>query len=328
MPPRSPLSSSIPHAPYRPHRARLAGDRARLYDLLLDGILHHRDRTLLPRGTTGSQIQDLLELIRQENPLALFEEAQVIHSGFGLNWGNPMLALTYRPDVAELQAKTAQTAREVLHRCGNATAGTAARALRFHDHLASRCRYAPDAPLAHDAPGALVRGEAVCDGIARAYKLLCDEAGIPCAVVTGSSGGPHAWNIAWVEGHWAHVDVTDDLASPGGHGPVSRAFFGLSDREVLRERTIDSEHPPCPNNLGFYRSLGLYAKTPAQLAGLCHRQFVRGERDFEVELGEGPASTLSNDELLNTVGSALLRAGRSGRVQLSARRTGVVRVVV
>ncbi len=363
------------HAPFRPHRTLITGDQAQLYDLLLDGILGCKDRVPLPRGTTGTQVQDLLERIRQENPLALFEEARVMRSGFGLSWGNPVLTLTYRPDVAELQAKAARAAREVLrqcggtvageaalalrfhdhlashcryepdaplaheapgalmHRevlrqCGGTVAGEAALALRFHDHLASHCRYEPDAPLAHEAPGALMHGAAVCDGIAKAYKLLCDEAGIPCTVVTGSSGGPHAWNVVRVEGRWAHVDVTDDLASPGGQRPVSRAFFGLSDQEVLRERAIKSGHPPCPNNLGFYRSLGLHAETPAGLASLCYRRFARGEHDFEVELSADLIDALDNDGLLKTVGSALLQAGRSGRVQLSARRTGVVRVVV
>lgn len=316
------------HAPFRPHRTLITGDQAQLYDLLLDGILGCKDRVPLPRGTTGTQVQDLLERIRQENPLALFEEARVMRSGFGLSWGNPVLTLTYRPDVAELQAKAAQAAREVLRQCGGTVAGEAALALRFHDHLASHCRYEPDAPLAHEAPGALMHGAAVCDGIAKAYKLLCDEAGIPCTVVTGSSGGPHAWNVVRVEGRWAHVDVTDDLASPGGQRPVSRAFFGLSDQEVLRERAIKSGHPPCPNNLGFYRSLGLHAETPAGLASLCYRRFARGEHDFEVELSADLIDALDNDGLLKTVGSALLQAGRSGRVQLSARRTGVVRVVV
>ena len=66
-------------------------------------------------------------------------------------------------------------------------------------------------------------GEAVCDGIAKAYKLLCDEAGILCAVVTGSNGGLDAWNVARVAGHWAHVDVTDDLALPRSCGAKQRA---------------------------------------------------------------------------------------------------------
>lgn len=349
----APATEPTARTPYRPHRTQLLGGQAQLYDLLLDGLLAHEGHIRLPRGTTGSQVQPLLEHIRQENPLALFEGARVVRCyAFGPAGTFSTLEVRYRTDAAELQKLMQQAARDALHHCGGPEAGEAALALRFHDRLAAQCRYVPDATLAHEAAGALVYGEAVCDGIAKAYKLLCDEAGIPCAVVTGSSGGPHAWNVARIAGHWAHMDVTDDLALPRSCGAkqraagnrvaggaddksadISRAYFGLSDRELPPGRSIDQPCPACPHNLGLYRSLGLHAKNPAQLASLCRQQFERGRNAFEVELGsefprsaDAPAQT--GDSLLAVVGASLLQAGRSGRVQLSSRRPGVVRVTV
>jgi len=55
----------------------------------------------------------------------------------------------------------------------------------------------------------------VCEGYARALKVVCDKLGIPCVLVDGdainSSGnaGPHMWNYVRMEdGKWYGVDVT------------------------------------------------------------------------------------------------------------------------
>ena len=50
----------------------------------------------------------------------------------------------------------------------------------------------------------------VCEGYARAFKVLCDEAGIPCVLVDGEAlGEPHMWNYVQMDdGKWYAVDVT------------------------------------------------------------------------------------------------------------------------
>lgn len=66
----------------------------------------------------------------------------------------------------------------------------------------------------------------VCEGYARAMKVLCDEAGIPCVLVNGTalsdpngtgSGGPHMWNYVKVGSAWYAVDTTwnDPTVSTG-----------------------------------------------------------------------------------------------------------------
>ena len=58
----------------------------------------------------------------------------------------------------------------------------------------------------------LVSGSAICQGFARAYKLLCDKAGIPCVVVFGTTkqfGTAHAWNRVQLDGKWETVDTSN-----------------------------------------------------------------------------------------------------------------------
>ncbi|MBO5775964.1 MAG: hypothetical protein J6R35_01175, partial [Clostridia bacterium] len=59
--------------------------------------------------------------------------------------------------------------------------------------------------------GVFFNNRAVCDGIAKAYRLMCMMEGIPCfkvAGVTVGSGIGHAWNIALLGGEWYVVDAT------------------------------------------------------------------------------------------------------------------------
>ena len=56
----------------------------------------------------------------------------------------------------------------------------------------------------------------VCAGYAKAFKFLCDRAGIECKVVNGEAGGPHVWNVVTLDGKNYIVDVTNcDLGSKG-----------------------------------------------------------------------------------------------------------------
>lgn len=58
---------------------------------------------------------------------------------------------------------------------------------------------------AYYAEGVFDRQKAVCDGIAKAFSLLCNIEGIPCIEVSGNS---HAWNRVKIQNNWYVVDAT------------------------------------------------------------------------------------------------------------------------
>ncbi len=69
------------------------------------------------------------------------------------------------------------------------------------------------APHIRSAYGALVNEKAVCEGFARAFKLLMDKVGIDCQVVigyykNGDNYEPHAWNVVRFNKQWYLVDST------------------------------------------------------------------------------------------------------------------------
>ncbi len=88
----------------------------------------------------------------------------------------------------------------------------------------------------YTAYGALVNGYAVCEGYARAFKLLCRYAGIKCILVTGDSRGVgHMWNMVELDSQWYHVDVTwDDLRKESLH-----TYLNLTERSIRADHDID-----------------------------------------------------------------------------------------
>ncbi|MGI6280419.1 MAG: transglutaminase domain-containing protein [Acutalibacteraceae bacterium] len=112
----------------------------------------------------------------------------------------------------------------------------------IHDNLCRQVEYVEN-EFAHEATGSLLYGKAVCEGIAEAFKLICDYNDIPCVLVSGTGittsaaggSGPHMWNYVQMEdGNWYAVDVTWDDDDTGiiyneyllvGSNTVS-AFFG------------------------------------------------------------------------------------------------------
>ena len=109
----------------------------------------------------------------------------------------------------------------------------------LHDYLMDNCEYDDDAvghyderPEAYSAYGALVNKLAVCDGYAKAYRMLCERAGLECLRVLNRD---HAWNLVKVDSEWFHVDCTFDDKSSDDPLEMQRRsyeFFLLSDEAI------------------------------------------------------------------------------------------------
>lgn len=120
--------------------------------------------------------------------------------------------------------------------------------LILHDRLATRIQYS-EGTNAHDAYGALVLGEAVCEGYAKALQCLLHKVGIESLIVTGFSINPstelpegHAWNIVRIDGKYYHTDLTwNDQQTALFH-----AFFNLSDTVIKEDHTIDEANFALP----------------------------------------------------------------------------------
>ncbi|WP_461810726.1 transglutaminase domain-containing protein [Faecalimonas sp.] len=87
--------------------------------------------------------------------------------------------------------------------------------------------------------GVLINKNGVCASYAGAYKLLAQEAGLECIVVTGYLEGnlPHAWNKVKVDGQWQIVDPTNN-----DNEILTNALLNLPNAEADRVLVEDDRY--------------------------------------------------------------------------------------
>ena len=117
---------------------------------------------------------------------------------------------------------------------------------------------------------------AVCDGMAKAYTLMCQMEGINCVRVTGSvssgsTSGGHAWNRVYLDGKWYILDTTWGGASnaskksllneecPTGES-VNYSYFLVAENDsLLNSRSIYSNgNWRATGNLDYFTTSKFY----------------------------------------------------------------------
>lgn len=122
---------------------------------------------------------------------------------------------------------------------------------KVHNYIIRNIEYDYDAlknpdmyPEAFTVRGIFERKKAVCEGISKAFKLLCDRVGAKDVyVVEGISSRegfgnsiPHAWNIVKFGNKYSHIDVTWDL------GSSSTCRYNRYDYFMIPDGWINIDH--------------------------------------------------------------------------------------
>ncbi len=142
------------------------------------------------------------------------------------------------------------------------------KALQLHNLLCETADYG-GASRPFEAYDALLRGQAVCEGYANAYTLLCRMAGIRCGQIGGTATDergatePHAWNLVVSDEGSFMVDATWDDQSFG----VRHWFFGLTDEMIARDHQEEAFLPrPNCRTVGLDWNARLGSSLPAGLS--------------------------------------------------------------
>ena len=90
-------------------------------------------------------------------------------------------------------------------------------------------------------------GNANSEGMALAFKVLCDSVGVECVVVSGRMDrAEHYWNIVTIDDASYHVDVSES-AERGLAGT-----FLISDADMWGRYWWDNErYPQCEGSLSY-----------------------------------------------------------------------------
>ena len=130
--------------------------------------------------------------------------------------------------------------------------------LYIHDFICENVTYDKlKKQYSHEIIGPLGQGVGVCEGIAKAVKILCDQLSIPC-IVAISDNNPdkqikyrHAWNVLRINGVWYHMDATFDNTL--GKKEVRYDYFNLDDKSIFKDHEpLIYKVPACTDGDHFY----------------------------------------------------------------------------
>lgn len=178
-----------------------------------------------PESADSSYLLDAWEEAVYQNPMVLGVRSAVV-----LNDGS-MLAVEYETDADEIKQKQKEIAAEVKKVVGEIITEDMTeleKELAINQYLCDAAEY--DMRALENAEendfaqvdeefndsftpyGVLINKTGVCSSYAGAFKLLAQEAGLECIVVTGYLEGdlPHAWNKVKIDGSWNIVDTTNN----------------------------------------------------------------------------------------------------------------------
>ena len=117
-----------------------------------------------------------------------------------------------------------QEVKRVVGEVTSASMTESQKAKALHDWICNKVYFSDTkthTERKHVDSSVFLNESAVCDGYARAYTLLLQEAGIEAYYVLNSS---HAWVIAKLDGYYFHIDASHD----DGYGRYNTTTFGYS----------------------------------------------------------------------------------------------------
>lgn len=146
--------------------------------------------------------------------------------------------------------------------------------------------------------GALLYKTAVCEGIAKTFKLILNMRDIPCIVAVGKANGGnrsssdntlHAWNIVRVNGCNFGVDVTWDI-NYSSKQMIRHDYLMLSNRMMSKDHEGIVDLPRCTTEGGDYFSKkGLAFTQEKELIDYLTDQVKKGNRAMEFRFESGNA---------------------------------------
>lgn len=271
------------------YRSLLDSHDQKVYDDLMNQSMHYG--SYIMTDIPHTDVAKIMDAVRNDIPLMFYVK---------------YISFYYRVQGAKLSIKIdylypKEQARQLLDECrqwgkyiiGNmpSNINEQQRLLWLHDVLLQNVTYGDTNGFqAHNIIGVIKDKIAVCEGISRAYKFLCDIAGIPCICVSGTlSGENHMWNMVWIANGTSFLDVTSDL--PQSSSDQKRFNFLRSSAEMYNYDWDRNIIPEC--QIRNKQDIAIHAKDINELLEICRKNCNTDSLSIYLDFG----CRLSGDEL-------------------------------
>lgn len=244
------------------YKSKLSKEGQKAYEILLRGLTNHQDIIVIPTTMPPEKAYSVAEAVDFDNPQLYFvnfhdlEFISLDEPGTLRCWGVIGAYYMNEEECKRIDSIMTDEIREVLSESLKETSFEN-RYWKLYNWLLKRCstgwckdfeEYFPNA--ASSLIGPLLLDETMCEGYAKAFKLLCDQLNemLPanqryeCIVsaeyddTDSENSLGHAWNTIIVnDQEWLHCDLAKEPDDEERHG----RYFMISEEELRRKWMID-----------------------------------------------------------------------------------------
>lgn len=236
---------------------QLNKEQQRAYYAMKEGLLNVRDSFPVPM-LSQKELSDIYFMIRMDCP-ELFYSVTFSYKYYADSTAVEMTPkyLFPKDKIREHRQAMESRVKKLAHQA--ASLEEKEKELFIHDFIVNNVKYDKlKKEYSHEIIGALGNGVAVCEGMAKAVKILCDELNLWC-IIALSEANPdkgvkyrHAWNVIRIGGQYYHLDVTFDNTL-SKDGTVRYDYVNLSDKQIFRDHEpVIWKVPVCSDNDHFY----------------------------------------------------------------------------
>lgn len=286
------------------HYSMLNANDQKLYSMLLFALRGCK-KTLALSGVKASNMSNVFKAIDFDHP-------EIFYVNYGASMcvgallGPKVLNIAYlysMRDIKLYQQQLLQQLNAFKSEYISAYASDYEKVLKIHDYLKTHASYhfaaaanpnAVGARNAYNIVGALIDGQCVCEGYAKAMLWLCSETGIEAMTVLGTAcdaqrgiSGGHAWNIVKINGCYQHVDVTWDAQNAMNDFPTYM-YLNLSDEQIRKNHSWTGNYPECKETAyNYFHVNNAIFGTKQALIRYLKEQLEYEEESIAIQVEEG-----------------------------------------
>jgi len=320
--------------------SRLDNTAKRIYNVVLSALeaLNSNPSFMVNPLGRKPDIQKILQYISHDNPGLFYVDFShfLIRSSL-TNISLQMNFLYKNQQIDAMEKQIESVITKIFASRGIASMDAYNRELALHDSLVKNVSYC-NTGINHETTsiiGAFLSRSAVCEGYAKAFKLLCDRADLSCIVVSGEGTPidgpeePHAWNIVKLDGVCAHVDVTWD-STTRGESATCYDHFNLTDEDTAKDHTWDrSLFPACTSDKNnYYVKNGLCIGSRSNFKNYVAERVKRGEKTIIFRLTGREKSAEQIMDATQEILQSVLKCGFSMNLRYNDKRgTGLISLI-
>lgn len=308
---------------------QLTKQQQRIYQEIQAGLQSLSDAFEIPR-VSGEELSRIFAMIRLDCPEIFF--ASTFHYSYYENSNQIIMKPEYMFDKSKIreQQKSLTARVEKLVRPWREL-DSLQQEMSIHDFICENVTYDKlKKQYSHEIIGPLGQGVGVCEGIAKAVKILSDALDLPC-IIAISENNPeknikyrHAWNVIQLQGRWYHLDATFDNTL--GQKEVRYDYMNLNDKSIFRDHEpLIYPVPECSDGERFYyREKKLSFTKLEDVKKRCEQAMKKG-RTLTFHWRGGYLTREILEELLRMITLTSEEKGRHCKVSLN-RSQAVIRV--